>query len=286
MKNTSTLPSEAGMRGSRLIIVGGAPRSGTSLFQSMMDSHRDVYGGPEFDHLTDIVNLRNRLQQGLHYGRITHFVDAAQIDDAMGQMVESLLYPVADRHGVSRLSEKTPMNVLVFKDLMTILPGAKFVHVIRDPRAVIMSMYQVAKRIDQAGQTRPPFLANLEAMALYINQCVHAGVEACESQAARAIIVRYEDLLSRTEDTMMNLLKFLDLPDDRAVLNPGQVVHESASLLKDGSDPWAGGRRTYTDPERENQDKWREDLDPNSIEVLNRLFSAAPVYAALDYNFD
>jgi hypothetical protein len=178
------------------------------------------------------------------------------------------------------------MNALVFKDLIKILPGAKFVHVIRDPRAVIMSMYQVAKRIDQAGQTRPAFLVNLEAMALYINQCVHAGVEACERQASRATIVRYEDLLSRTEGTMMNLLNFLGLADDRAVLNPGQVGHESASLLKDGSDPWAGGRKSYTDPERENQGKWRESLDSDSIEVLNRLFSAAPVYAALGYNFD
>lgn len=274
------------MRGSRLIIVGGAPRSGTTLFQSMMDSHGEVYGGPEFDHLTDIVNLRNRLQQGLSYGRIERFVDAEQIDDAMGQLVESLLYPVADRQGVKWLSEKTPMNVLVFRDLMAILPGAKFVHVVRDPRAVIVSMHNVAKRLDQKGQPRPDFLVSLETMAQYINQCVHAGVKACDSQPARAVIVRYEDLLSRTEQIMMKLLGFLGLPEDPKVLHPGRLEHEGASLLKDGSDPWAGGRKSFTDPEREKLDAWREGIDPQSIGVLNLLFSSFPIYTALGYSFD
>ena len=45
--------------GSRFIFVGGAPRSGTTLVQNMLDSHPDILGGPEFIHIPDIINLRH-----------------------------------------------------------------------------------------------------------------------------------------------------------------------------------------------------------------------------------
>ncbi|GAB4058788.1 sulfotransferase [Uliginosibacterium sediminicola] len=274
------------MRGNRLIIVGGAPRSGTSMFQSMMDSHRDVFGGPEFDHLTDIVHLRNRLHTGLQYGRIEQFVDAAQIDAAIAQLIDALLLPAADRRQCSYLSEKTPMNVLVFKDLMQILPGARFVHIVRDPRAVMISMLMVAQRLEQKAESKPDFLASPAHMAQYITDCVQAGVDACESHRDRAIIVRYEDLLTRTAHIMTQVLSFLGLPEDPAVLKPGAVTHDSAQLLKDGQDAWAGGRARFSDPEPENLDKWRTQVDAAAVQTLNEHFASIPLFAALGYTFN
>lgn len=273
-------------RGERLIIVGGAPRSGTTMFQSMMDSHPLVHGGPEFDHLRDIVRLRQELTRGLESGRISLFVTQQQIDDAMGQLIESLLLPLAERHGKTHLSEKTPMNVLEFKDLMTILPGARFVHVVRDPRAVFMSMVNVGQRLDAGGYSRPEFISGTEHTVAYITRCVTAGVAACESALDRAITIRYEDLLSRTEYIMTRALRALGLPEDKAVAHPADYPHENEQLLKDGSDPWAGGRTKFTNPEPENLDKWRKGLSDKDIQSLNELFTPHPIFAALGYTFN
>lgn len=49
------------MAGKRYILVGGAPRSGTTLLQNILDSHPDIVGGPEFMHLRDFVELRKTL---------------------------------------------------------------------------------------------------------------------------------------------------------------------------------------------------------------------------------
>src|SRR5579871_3480540 len=104
--------------GGSLIIVGGAPRSGTSITQAILDSHPDIFGGPEFDNLPDIVDARNKLISSLETGRIAAFCDREQIDASFGRMIESLLYPAMRKSGAKYLSEKTPGNVLVFSELL------------------------------------------------------------------------------------------------------------------------------------------------------------------------
>ncbi|MEC5388193.1 sulfotransferase [Uliginosibacterium sp. H3] len=273
-------------RGERLIIVGGAPRSGTTMFQSMMNSHPQIHGGPEFDHLTDIIKLHGTLSLGLQRERIDLFVDQEQIDDAVAQLIESLLLAPAERHKKHYLSEKTPKNVLDFKTLMRILPRARFVHIVRDPRAVFMSMFMVGKRLDEGEYDRPDFIADTEQMVEHIVRCVTAGIEACETAPDRSVTIRYEDLLTRTHYLMEHVFSTLGLPYDAAVLSPADHKHEHERLLLGGADPWVGGRGSFTNPRLENLDKWRKGLAAEEIETLNGHFRAYPIFAALGYTFD
>jgi hypothetical protein len=213
-------------------------------------------------------------------------VNQEQIDYAIAQLIESLLQAPADRHGKRYLSEKTPKNVLEFKALMKILPRARFVHIVRDPRAVFMSMFMVGKRLDEGGYGRPDFISGTEKTVEYIVRCVTTGVEACESALDRAITIRYEDLLTRTDYFMERALQALGLPFDAAVMNPAGQTHEHERLLLGGADPWVGGRGKFTNPEPENLDKWRKDLSADEIEILNGHFRAYPIFNALGYTFD
>src|SRR5271157_4464934 len=97
---TSATPSEAASssgRGQRLIFVGGTPRSGTTLVQNILDSHPDVCGGPEFDHIPSIVTVRNMMLESLAKGRTDVFMNREYLDSRIAELIESFLLPYADR---------------------------------------------------------------------------------------------------------------------------------------------------------------------------------------------
>ena len=59
------------------------------------------------------------------------------MDRLTARLIEDLLLPLADRHGAPYLSEKTPSNGLVFRELLELFPAARCIFVLRDPRATI-----------------------------------------------------------------------------------------------------------------------------------------------------
>lgn len=83
----------------RLIIIGGSPRSGTTLVQNILDSHPDVLGGPEFLHLPDIVRLRNKLHGSISRDWISLICSREDVDKRTRTMIEDLLLPFAERGG-------------------------------------------------------------------------------------------------------------------------------------------------------------------------------------------
>ena len=111
--------------GERFIFVGGAPRSGTTLVQNMLDSHPEIVGGPEFLHLYEIVRLRNSMAESIRKGWITEFCALETMEQAVAELIARLLLPLADRQGAALLSEKSPPNVLVFAELLELFPQAR-----------------------------------------------------------------------------------------------------------------------------------------------------------------
>ena len=104
-------------RGERLIIVGGAPRSGTTMFQSMMNSHPQIHGGPEFDHLCDIVRLHETLSLGLQHQRIDLFVNQVQLQlnerrANVAGMPQHAVRRSAQNHGATSNEEARPWQLL------------------------------------------------------------------------------------------------------------------------------------------------------------------------------
>jgi hypothetical protein len=235
-----------GESGERLIFVGGAPRSGTTLVQKVLDSHPDVFGGPEFDWTPQICQLRQRMRESVRSGRITAFVDDAAIDREIGGLIERLLLPAAERRGARFLSEKTPSNVLVFEQLLEILPAARMIFVLRDPRAVVASMMEVKRRARAQGRplaktVRRPILA-----ARYVRRHIRAGHRALTKAPERVFVIVYERLLRDPETEIRRLCDFLSLPWSDQLLTPEAQSHVmDEDVEKDGvwytAAMWKGG---------------------------------------------
>ena len=250
--------------GERLIFVGGAPRSGTTLLQNMLDSHPDIYGGPEFDRIPNIVDLRRKLQNSVRAGRIDTFCTPAQVDSALAQMVEKLLLPVADRNHRRLLSEKTPWNILGFPDLMEMFPAARFVHMIRDPRAVVSSMRQVSRRARKRSVRCPDFTRDMLLAVQYVKTCHAVAATAYRMAPNRLFTLKYEDMIHHTEDTARKICAFLQIDFDGAMLDPAGKRHEGEKNIM----PIWYDQETYqSNPFPQSVEKWKTDL-PHSLQAF------------------
>lgn len=273
-------------QGERIIFVGGAPRSGTSMLQSMLDSHPEIFGGPEFDFIPAIVNLRNQLLASVNSGRIEAFCDNKQVDRSFAKLTENLLLPAASREEKHWLSEKTPMNILVFKQLLDIFPEARFVHVVRDPRAVALSMLKVADRYRQKEMEPPAIVANPGQVVQTILQYTFAGIEASRIAPNRVHTIKYEKLLLNTEKVVKDLCTFIGVDWSELMLHPEEQSHISENNLIADDGLWSGDRKMYRSPEKWHVDKWKEDLTKQQLEELAEAFRPVDMYRSLGYKFD
>jgi hypothetical protein len=121
------------------IVIGGCPRSGSTLLRLFLGEHRDVIDGPE-THLflplpINIMRLESRFQMpsgSLEGLRNTALTQAAFIDG-----FQKLLLAQSGR---CRWVEKTSRNVHAFTWIRDRFPKATLLHIIRDPRDVVVSL--------------------------------------------------------------------------------------------------------------------------------------------------
>lgn len=255
--------------GSRLVFVGGSPRSGTTLLQSMLDSHPDICGGPEFDLVPEIAGLRNRLRASVSSGRISVYGSGEDIDRETGSFIERLLLPYADSRGCRILSEKTPWNVLAFKELLEIFPEARFIFCVRDPRAVAASMLRVSKRAREQGFLSPSSTRNLAAAIKTIKRTNEAGFEAART-SDRVLTATYERLVADPEGETRRICAFLGLPWSGEMLRPGEKKHDGERVL-DGV--WHYSEMYNSNPDPRRLDRWQDRLTPAQKTTVAGAFS-------------
>jgi hypothetical protein len=212
-----------------IVFVGGAPRSGTTLVQRLLDSHPDVVGGPELNAISDIVALFTQMRMRIEEERTDFYCNTEQLNVLFRKFILSLFEEVRTQHKAIWISEKTPSNVLVFKELLKIIPGAKFIYIERDPKDVLASYYTV-KRIALEKGKKSPALYRIFFLSLDdVYEHMEAGHSFCEKHQNVSYVLRYEDLVNNPATEMQHLLEFLGLPYSQDVLSmngPGQYFKE------------------------------------------------------------
>jgi len=195
MGANETAPSLLASQLSRLIFVGGSPRSGTTLVQRILDCHPEIYGGPEFDFVPPIVDLFQAMRGSIRSGRIDAILDEKALVRAFRSLLVALLLPKLQAEGVSYLSEKTPSNVLAFEWLEECAPETKKILIIRDPRDVVSSMLEVGRRQRRRQGRASGFVRDTLAAVDYMNQCLKAGTALAET-SGNSLVIYYEDVVS------------------------------------------------------------------------------------------
>ncbi len=125
-----------------------------------------------------------------------------------GEFIRVIMDAVAESQGVPRWVLYDPDNVLHMKRLKSEIPGALFLHIIRDGRDIALSL----KKMDgfhplpwDRGETN-----SLVATALYWEWMVRNGREQGSRFPSDYIELHYEDLITEPRETLQKLGRFLD----------------------------------------------------------------------------
>jgi len=270
----------------RLIFVGGSPRSGTTLVQNMLDSHPDVFGGPEFLHLEDLIRFRKVLRRSVSVGWIDLFCSHDDLDHHLRTLIQNLFLPLADRQKCTYMSEKSPMNVLVLPELVELFPKAHFIHIIRDPRAIVSSMRDVCIRAKQKQVDIPYFTANISSSIAYTSRCFKAGFAAVKQAPDKILTITYESLINDPENELKRMCKFLGIEWNSQMMTPKEKKHLGEKAITINSNEiWYNVKTYYQNPHDKNIEKWKRRLSPMQQARITRAFKDYEELRTFGYDF-
>ena len=206
------------------VFVVGCPRSGTTLVQTMLDSHPRLSVIYEANFLVDIpLGLLSSLADAsealtlaeAHPNSQTHSFDTRTaraacrelgITDAAGAM-RVLAASQAFAQGKRRWGNKTPKALLHLAELAIVYPDAQFIHVIRDGRDSACSQARVSGRSVVQGA-----LLWRTGMRTGRRAGLHLGPD-------RYLEIRLEELLSSPEEQLRRMCAFLGEDFDQSLLH-------------------------------------------------------------------
>jgi protein-tyrosine sulfotransferase len=245
----------------RLIFIGGSPRSGTTLVQNILDSHPLILGGPEFLHLVDFIELRRKLHGSIAREWIDIICNRKDVDAQIVHWIKKLFLPLADKHQCEYYSEKSPDNILVFSELVELFPEAHFIHILRDPRAILSSMRQVKRRAKGKGLAPPSFTTNTATSIAYIKRCYDAGFRACRLIPDKVLTVVYEQLIANSETEAKRICAHIGIGFDDRMLRPGEKEHLGVKAITVKSNEIWYDSKTYSrNIGTRESEKWRNEL--------------------------
>jgi hypothetical protein len=171
---------------------------------------------------------------------------------------------------------KEPNGSLGAPLLMEALPESRLIFLIRDPRDVVASVLDGARRgswmqrpDDRAGWRRD-MLADrqpdefVERRARVYLQHAGGAREAYRSHAGRKALVRYEDLRADPLSVMRRICSDLELPVNEKILRRTVEKHSWEKIPDDQK----GADKFYR---KAAPGGWREDLTPEQAEMVERI---------------
>lgn len=213
--------------------VVGVARSGTTLLRLQLDAHPDLAIGPETgfglvlrslvarqadpnELLEALVGLDTWPDLGLDRDAAADVLEQAE-PWSLGAGLRALYLALAARDGKPRWGDKTPLHVSCMPQIASVLPEARFIHLIRDGRDVAASV---------RGLPFAPGDGSIEAIACDWRDRI---VEAREDAGAlkHYFEVRYERLVGDPEHVLRELCEYVALDFDDAMLQ----AHERASTV-------------------------------------------------------
>ncbi len=260
----------------RAAFIVGVARSGTSLFVSLLDDHPELSVLPYESKVLDWCGAADPVSELLgnsRYGTLfpegtserdllesemrAHIRGPTDMRTALLGLVAGVRRARPPRPTESMWVEKTPKH-LRSVPLIARAFGAdtRFVCMLRDPRAVLSSQH---KRWGRAGTVSVRAFCRRWATA-------DALTRQFEQELPHFRVFRYEDLVAAPEQTMRAAAEHLGIAWNDSLLAPSRRGEDWAANSSFG--------RTVKGLTTDAVERWREELEPREVRVLERLLGA------------
>jgi hypothetical protein len=283
-------------------VVVGCPRSGTTLLAVMLDSHPQIAMPPETAFLpnlhvlageegaalrraffalltTDRWGVSNWNDIGIDKDAYWRKLCALQTFSVTGGL--RLLYGMyADRLSKRLFGEKTPADSHCMPQIEAYLPEVRFVHIIRDPRDVVLSLRRTS--VGRSAEETSRIWVGMVSIA-----------RACATRVRHYHEVRYEDLVLNAEAELRKICNFLELDYSSDMLEyrgsgARHIGHLGDRLLSDGSAIVPHELRAQLHenlahpPRRDRVHNWRWQMDPRDRATVEAI--ASPLMKEIGYD--
>lgn len=125
----------------RHVVMGGAPRSGTTLLRRLLDRHPQICSGAETKLFVPAAFNPEWLSQSYEIP-LTDVQAMRSGSSSQAAFVDAFAQRVRNDARKERWAEKTPQNIRHLDWIMDRFPEASIIHIVRDARDVVCSMRQ------------------------------------------------------------------------------------------------------------------------------------------------
>jgi hypothetical protein len=258
----------------RQIFIGGCGRSGTTMLGAMLGAHSDCICSPESHFKISVLRARdwnlervdlayalNVIRKHWRFKIWDMPLDQAALSEAVWQdTYASLLERIVAQYGAkidksntNTWVDHTPSNVRYAPRLLEVFPQAKFIHVVRDGRAVAASIMPLDWGPNSIIGAAHWWLAETQA-GLAMETLLPPD---------RISRIRYEDLVTQPEQRLSDLCAFLG------------IEYQPQMAMAGGFTPPKYTAHQHTligsKPDAKRVTRWQTKLSPRQIELFESL---------------
>lgn len=183
------------------VFMIGFPRSGTTLLDIMLSSHKDIIVIEEKPILDDAMKGLDRKQ--LICGEFNE-LELANI--RANYEAEEHKY-LGDKTAANVVINKLPLNILKVAEIERLFPGSKYIFSLRNPLDSILSNWMQDYQLNQAMacMTQISNIVDLYDVSMSTYQCVRDKAQLDD------FVVKYEDLTDNYQAVLKELTTYLGL---------------------------------------------------------------------------
>jgi tetratricopeptide (TPR) repeat protein len=208
-KSTFTNLKNTGCEDATPIFILGMPRSGTTLVEQILSSHPNVYGADELNFFPEIVEK--------YFSNNFKSLSSANLSKTNNEEFEKIGAKYIEKlRKISknkRITDKLPINFKWIGFIKLILPNAKIIHCVRNPKDNCFSIFK-----NYFANPKLNFAYNLNEITdfylLYDDLMNHWK----NLYPDFIFDIKYEEIIDNSEKKIRDLLKNCDLPwNDRCL---------------------------------------------------------------------
>lgn len=217
------------------IFIVGMPRSGTTLLEQIISSHREVYGAGELKNLNEILIPIFQNQLNSSDSIITNEI----VSSIRSQYIESLINLNIKE---ATITDKWPLNFRYVGFILSAFPNAKIIHSKRDSIATCWSIYKHFFSDNANG-----WAYNLDDIADFYLLYDDLMSFWHELYPGRIFDLSYEDLTANQELETRKLIEYcgldwdkncLDFHKNKRVVGTASVSQVRMEMFQGSSENW------------------------------------------------